>query len=416
MENTFQYWQQLDDDVWVERLRNRLRSLSPEEKKASIACSLSEEHWREQLETSHGPLARIPIALKDLFDFQGLPTTASSLFLSEVRGSAASADSALVQRLKSLGGVVVVKTHLNEFAYGLDGRNPHFGDCPHPFLPGRVSGGSSSGSAFLVARGVVPLAVGTDTGGSIRVPASYCALYGYRARPGWVTEGCFPLAPRFDTVGWLTSNLGDLLSVLQAMNAPGIEGFEEKARLGIEPVGFKFPEPFLAFSTAKGFVFAPALNATFTAQLADWTKCFTVLQSTQAWEIHSRWMEDYRERYDPLVWKRIIRGKRWTDKEQNWARITLERFHQFCHEAFGAYVMVGLPATPSAAPTYEAAVSEKLRSQTLELNVLGSLGGFPALIMPIPGLEEPVGMQVLLLKRLRHSGTDRDSERQPIKD
>ncbi len=399
MENTFQYWKQLDDDTWVAQLRNRLGSLSPEEKKASIAWELSEEHWREQLATGHGSLARIPIALKDLFDVKGLPTTASSLFLSEVRGPAASADSALAQRLKSLGGVVVVKTHLNEFAYGLDGRNPHFGDCPHPFLKGRVSGGSSSGSAFLVARGVVPLAMGTDTGGSIRVPASYCGLYGYRARPGWLTEGCFPLAPRFDTVGWLASNFGDLFSVLKAMNAPGFEIFEEKARLGIEPNRFKFHEPFLAFGKAEGFGFSPELNATFTAQLADWTKCFIILQSTQAWEIHSRWMEDYRERYDPLVWERIIRGKRWTDKEQNWARITFERFNQFCDEAFCAYVMVGLPATPSAAPTYEAAVSETLRSQTLEINVLGSLGGFPALIMPIPGLEEPVGMQVLLLPR-----------------
>ncbi|MGK7874667.1 MAG: amidase family protein [Xenococcaceae cyanobacterium] len=396
MENTFQYWQQLDDEAWVAQLSKRLRELSPEEKKTSIAWELSEEHWREQLETGHGPLARIPIALKDLFDFKGLPTTASSLFLPEVRGSSADADSALVERLKSLGGVVVAKTHLNEFAYGLDGRNPHFGDCPHPFILRRVSGGSSSGSAFLVARGVVPLAVGTDTGGSIRVPASYCGLYGYRARPGWLAQGCFPLAPRFDTVGWFTSNFGDLISVLKAMNAPGIDRFEEKARLGIEPASFKFPEPFLAFSKAKGFVFAPDLNATFTAQLADWTKCFTILQSTQAWEIHREWMADYRFRYDPLVWERIIRGQRWTDKEHYWAQITLERFNQFCARAFHGYAMVGLPAAPSAAPTYEAAVSKTLRSQTLEINVLGSLGGFPALIMPIPGLDEPIGMQVLL--------------------
>ena len=104
---------------------------------------------------------------------------------------------------------------LFEFAWGLTGENAHFGDCEHPRFPGRTSGGSSSGSAEAVAAEIVPLAIGTDTGGSIRVPAAFCGIFGYRGVPGepWITDAV-QLAPSFDTAGWFTRSGADMMRQL----------------------------------------------------------------------------------------------------------------------------------------------------------------------------------------------------------
>ena len=132
--------------------------------------------------TAH-PLHDIPYLLKDLFDLAGVPTRAGSTFLDKIRPTPTH-DSRIASALARLGAVCAGKTHLVEFASGLTGENPHFGDCPHPRWPDRLSGGSSSGSAALVAAGVAPLSIGTDTGGSVRVPAAWCGLYGFRLTPG----------------------------------------------------------------------------------------------------------------------------------------------------------------------------------------------------------------------------------------
>ncbi|MBI3885075.1 MAG: hypothetical protein HY302_05020, partial [Opitutae bacterium] len=123
-------------------------------------------------------LASIPYLVKDLFDVAGLPTNAGSAFLAKVRPTPARSSS-LVRRLDELGAVFAGKTHLVEFAAGLTGENRTCGDCPHPRFADRLSGGSSSGSAALVGAGVVPFALGTDTGGSVRVPAAFCGVYGF---------------------------------------------------------------------------------------------------------------------------------------------------------------------------------------------------------------------------------------------
>jgi Asp-tRNA(Asn)/Glu-tRNA(Gln) amidotransferase A subunit family amidase len=169
-------------------------------------------------EPPDGPLGGVPWVLKDLFDVAGMKTLASSRLL-ESLSSPAESDAAVVRDLKQAGTVLIGKTHLNEFAYGLDGVNSHFGTVPNPQVPGALAGGSSSGSAWAVASGLVPLAVGTDTGGSIRVPAAYCGLYGFRMVPEhpWSRKGAFPLAPRFDTAGWLTWHRRDLVEMLRWM-------------------------------------------------------------------------------------------------------------------------------------------------------------------------------------------------------
>lgn len=153
-----------------------------------------------------GVLAGMPVSVKDCFDLAGTPTT---LGLRDER-EAARADSWLVQQLRAAGAVITGKTHMHPLAYGLTGENPDFGDCLQPGDAGALTGGSSSGAAASVMEGSAVAAIGTDTGGSIRLPAALCGLAGYRASIGrgdW--RGGAHLAESFDTFGWLFRDLED---------------------------------------------------------------------------------------------------------------------------------------------------------------------------------------------------------------
>lgn len=155
----------------------------------------------------------LPISLKDCFDLQGFPTTCGSKFYAQ-RNGLAREDSAVVERMRALGAIIVGKTHMHPLAYGITGENPEYGDSLQPSNARRLTGGSSSGAAASVQEGSSVAGIGTDTGGSIRVPAALCGLVGYRAsielahdRQLW--RGCMPLAPSFDTLGSLFADLRD---------------------------------------------------------------------------------------------------------------------------------------------------------------------------------------------------------------
>jgi Asp-tRNA(Asn)/Glu-tRNA(Gln) amidotransferase A subunit family amidase len=158
------------------------------------------------------PLFGVPIGIKDCFDVAGYPTTCGSHFYAEKNGIAA-ADSAVAARLRQAGAVIMGKTHLHQLAYGITGENSEYGDCVQPKNSQALTGGSSSGSAASAQEGSAVASIGTDTGGSIRVPAALCGLAGYRSTLGlggaqaW--EGGFHLAASFDTLGWLFRDLRD---------------------------------------------------------------------------------------------------------------------------------------------------------------------------------------------------------------
>jgi Asp-tRNA(Asn)/Glu-tRNA(Gln) amidotransferase A subunit family amidase len=162
--------------------------------------------------TQRPPLFGVPIGVKDCFDVAGYPTTCGSHFYAEKNGIAA-ADSAVAARLRQAGAVIMGKTHLHQLAYGITGENSEYGDCVQPENPQALTGGSSSGSSASVQEGSAVASIGTDTGGSIRVPAALCGLAGYRSSLGlggaqaW--EGGFHLAVSFDTLGWLFRDLRD---------------------------------------------------------------------------------------------------------------------------------------------------------------------------------------------------------------
>ncbi len=158
------------------------------------------------------PLFGVPIGIKDCFDVAGYPTSCGSHFYAEKNGIAA-ADSAVAARLRQAGAVIMGKTHLHQLAYGITGENSEYGDCVQPDNPQALTGGSSSGSSASVQEGSAVASIGTDTGGSIRVPSALCGLAGYRSSLGlggaqaW--EGGFHLAVSFDTLGWLFRDLRD---------------------------------------------------------------------------------------------------------------------------------------------------------------------------------------------------------------
>jgi Asp-tRNA(Asn)/Glu-tRNA(Gln) amidotransferase A subunit family amidase len=159
------------------------------------------------------PLYGLPIALKDCFDLEGFVTTAGTRFYAD-RNAPAREDSAVATRLKSQGAVIIGKSHMHPLAYGITGENPDYGDCTQPNKAALLTGGSSSGSAASVQEGSAEAAIGTDTGGSIRAPAAFCGLAGYRAsielaykRGLW--RGGVHLAQSFDTLGWLFRDLRD---------------------------------------------------------------------------------------------------------------------------------------------------------------------------------------------------------------
>ena len=173
-------------------------------------------------ESSAKPLLYgLPVSLKDCFDLAGFRTSCGTHFYAE-RNGFSNIDSAVAARLRSQGAVVIGKTHLHPLAYGITGENPDYGDCAQPRDAQRLTGGSSSGAAASVQEGSAIAAIGTDTGGSIRVPAALCGLAGYRASIDAAHErglwrGGMHLAQSFDTLGWLFRDLRDAPLLAEAL-------------------------------------------------------------------------------------------------------------------------------------------------------------------------------------------------------
>jgi aspartyl-tRNA(Asn)/glutamyl-tRNA(Gln) amidotransferase subunit A len=383
---TFQEWQQLSPAQAASTVHERVHSrLSARQRRAAIASLASVSILTESLERSNsvGALYRVPYFIKDLFSVSGEPTYAGSTFLPEVN-PAPTADCTLQRTLRSAGAVYCGKTHLHEFAYGITGENPHYGDCEHPQFPGRTTGGSSSGSAAIVAAGVVPFAIGTDTGGSIRLPAAFCGLYGFRLTPrDRFIQDAFPLAPSFDTAGWFTKTGTDMATSIHAL-----VGSEPAAH---SPRGCYLELPGLDADVAKACRaaaerFAPMADRLtqddLLSRFAGTVEPYNQVVATEAWRIHVPWADHFRDRYDPAVWQRLQRARDQSAADYERALAHMSEIQITWTKYFLTHDFLILPATPfGALLKEECTLANRLR--VLGLTAPASLGGLPVLTIPV---------------------------------
>jgi len=383
------YWSNLDRIPQSDR--TRIFSHLPD-------LSSFKDAFCKSVSKATGHLTGVPYLLKDLFDFPNTATTASSTFLEEVRPGPHK-DSAVSHDLRECGAVFGGKTQLNEFAYGLSGENLHCGNCPHPFMAGALSGGSSSGSAWAVSRGIAPIGFGTDTGGSIRVPASWCGLFGLRLSPNrWSREGCFPLAPSFDTAGWFCSNAEDFKTSFTTLIAGlgslrRLKGLDLTDRNKLNSSDYNhlildtYSKLQITTDNSHSEAFAHATSGV--------SKHFSVLQSSEALEIHKDWLEERRQHYDPVVWQRIARARDWTAEDIKAAKRGEEKIMSFFDAAFEEYDFITLPASWTSAISAKEH-TDAYRSQLLDLTSPGSIARLPIFTIPIRnGSGGSTGIQIL---------------------
>lgn len=394
-------WRSLTPDAAAAEVRRRLASLPAPLRSAAVAWEPASGALAEGFaRASAGPLRGLPYFQKDLFDVAGAPTRAGSAFLHTVRP--VPGDSALVRRLRELGAVLAGKAHLVEFAAGLTGENRTYGDCPHPHFPDRLTGGSSSGSAALVAAGVVPFATGTDTGGSVRVPAAFCGLFGYRGAPGhpWIHDA-FPLSPSCDTAGWFARTSEEL----RVLNAALLGRPESGAKpsgchvpLNLMPVGFRdgIAEAYGAQATGYGPAVSGVCAAELPGLLQDSFEAYGTIVMREANAIHRDWLGPQRERYDPAIWQRISDAAGFPTETVARVEAIRQRIRGTLDSYFSEHDYLVMPCAPCAAPR-KADCTPELRKAILTLTALASLGGRPVLTVPFllpSGLTG--GLQIIL--------------------
>lgn len=375
--------------------RRRQQAMAEPQREAIWAWQDTGDIWLRP--PPQGPLQGVPFACKDLFHLQETRTRAGSMLPAPIRKK----DSALVAALRSMGALPVGKTHLHEFAYGLTGENPHFGDVQHPHFPDRSSGGSSSGSAAVVGAGVVPFALGTDTAGSLRVPASYCGLFSWRGQPGhpWIADA-FPLAPKFDTAGWITHTAADTLLLLESLGGD----IPSPAQ---PPRGCYLPPTSLHVATDQDSqeLLEAASHPLASSELDTDSplaracrgvgKTYGVLQSTEALGGHQSRLDSHRAAYGHDVWERLDRGRRWTAREIDIAALHALKIRAAFEVYFTEFDFLVTPSTIEPAPRHHHNRTQ-IRDDLLQLNTHVSVAGLPTLSFPVllpNGLS--LGLQVV---------------------
>lgn len=252
-----------------------------------------------------GPLAGVPYAVKDLFDVAGLPTTAGSA--ARAKGPAAEADAEAVRRLQAAGAVLCATLNMDAFAYGFATVNADYGTTCNPHDPARLAGGSSGGSAAAVAAGLVPLALGSDTNGSVRVPASLCGLYGLRPERGELPlAGTFPFAESFDEIGPFAANLEDLALVWSVLRGGSV--VPAASVLRIARLGGRFRENADPAQLAAIDGIAPDAPLIALPDVARARSAAFVITAYEGGTLHREALAADPMGYDPAVRDRLIAG------------------------------------------------------------------------------------------------------------
>jgi Asp-tRNA(Asn)/Glu-tRNA(Gln) amidotransferase A subunit family amidase len=341
------------------------------------------------------------MVVKDLLDVAGIATGAGNPdWLAAAAPAAATAPA--VQRLLDAGVDLVGRSHTDELAFSLSGTNVHYGTPANPAAPGRIPGGSSSGSASAVAAGLADLGVGTDTGGSIRVPASYCGLFGWRPTHGRVPiEGCVPLAPTFDTVGLLARDGETLARGAHALLTSTPEAPPRRLLVATDLVALADADV-AARITAAAAHLAAALGATVDeVTIADgahdeWFAAFRARQMYEAWQCHGEWITRERPHFGPGIAARFAAASRADEGAARAADATRALVRSLLRELLDERTALVVPAAATVAPPPDLAEPAKtdLRARTMTITCVAGLAGAPAVVIPTPRRADdlPVGL------------------------
>ena len=349
-----------------------------------------------------GPLSDLTLAVKDLFDVAGMRTGGGNIdYLA--KATIADSDSPAVALLRAAGAKIIGKTHTDEMAYSLFGRNAHYGTPTNPAAPDRVPGGSSSGSAVAVAGYLADIALGTDTGGSVRIPASFCGIFGMRPTHGVVpVDRLVPLSPSFDTVGWFArdaatlARAGDVL--LPSATATTFTGVMRGLDL------FERAEPAVAkaMSVLLGRLqdhLGTALPVTVAPDgLSLWLNAMRTLQSREAWRSNGDWILRDKPRFGPDIQERLHIAASTPDSAVDAAQAIRTQARTHMADLFASGRVLCFPTSclppPSRAASY--ATLDAYRAAIVPFTCIAGLSGLPQISIPA-GLVDggPVGFSLL---------------------
>jgi len=339
-----------------------------------------------------GPLSGLSIAVKDLFDWAGVPTGAGNPAWLDSH-PVPSADAAVLSALLDSGAALVGKSVTDELAYSILGENFHYGTPRNTAAPGRVPGGSSSGSAAAVAASLVDAALGTDTGGSVRVPAAYCGLFGLRTTHGLVARsGLVPLAPSFDTVGWMARTIAPVSS-LAAVLLPAADLAWSKVWTLPETEALVDTETRQGVGTVVRSLGLPSAGLVGLTEayggLEGLRKLYATLQGWEAWQTHGGWITERKPIFGPAIAQRFLTASLVTDEEADAAREQMLRFRVDLRSVLGKTGVLVLPASAGPAPLIgetEEKVAE-IRSRTMRLTCAAGLAALPQITVPLRGSD-----------------------------
>ena len=350
-----------------------------------------------------GPLSGLSFAAKDLFDVAGHPTGGGNPDWAR-SNPVPTRHAWAVQRLLDAGATLIGKTITDEVSLGIVGENAFYGTPVNSRAPGRVPGGSSSGSAAAVAAGLCDTALGTDTGGSVRVPASFCGLYGIRPTHGRLdVAGMMQQAPSSDTTGWFARDTATFAKVASVMLDEAIPAvLPSRLIIAVDAFAFADPEvgaalqPMLErlralIGDAREEVMAPA-------GLAHWARAQRTLQPSEAWLTFKDWIERDNPRFAFCVARNLLLGSMIPQSERDWAELVRREARGRMRYLLPAGTILCLPTTPFPAPKRgePLSVAAPQRDRLLCLCCHGGLTGVPQVSIPgatVDGL--PVGLSIV---------------------
>ncbi len=352
---------------------------------------------------AHGPLAGLTFAAKDIFDVTGYVTGGGNPDWKATH-AAATRTAWAVQVLVAAGATMVGKTLTDEITRGILGENPHYGTPINPRAPGRVPGGSSSGSAAAVAGGLVDFALGSDTGGSVRVPASFCGLYGIRPTHGRIPlDGLLLQAPSYDTIGWFARD-AELFARVGAVLLQSSVPAARPRRLVLAADAFEVADAGVAEVLRPCVARLTALiGETTTVRLAPeglaaWSEQQQVLQGREAWETAQDWIDRVNPRFSFEVTERYLTARSYTDADVAAAQVRRDAIRQRLDAVLAEDAVLCLPTTPAPAPQRGERTSARrdLRARISMLTCIAGTTGRPQINLPLAEVDGlPVGVSLL---------------------